>query len=330
LGTFPTPVDAIDLTSVLSSFRGRAWVKREDLCSDEVGGNKVRKLEYLLAHAQKRDRRTLLTMGGIGSNHCLAAAFWGPEAGLDVELVIFPHAVSPTSRRTLRAICALGPRITYAPGATALPAVVAARWGALTARGARPYLVTPGGSTVRGTLGFVEAGLELARQVAEGALETRDTVYCAYSSGGTAAGLAVGLQLGGLRTNVVGVRVYPAPLASTRAVRWLARRTHQRIGASSAFDPSLLHAPGTHLGAGYAEPTPASSAAQEIAEDLGFTLDPTYTAKAFAAFLDAAASPGGRDAKLVFVLTYDGQSARRLADDATDPTCLPGPLRRYM
>lgn len=335
LGTFPTPVEEVGLADVVPSFRGRAWIKREDLSSTDVGGNKVRKLEYLLADALDRECRTVLTTGGIGSNHCLATAWWGPEVGLDVECVIFPHDATPTSRRTLRAICALGPRITYAPRDSFVPPVVAARYAALTLGGRSPYLVTPGGSTVRGTLGFVDAGLELARQVADGDLEEPDAVYCAYSSGGTAAGLAVGLQLGGLRSKVIGVRVYPAPLASDRAVRWLATRTHDRIARRTneplpRFDPGLLTAPGEHLGEGYASTTEAGVAAKEIAKDLGYELEPTYTAKAFAAFLDAAAAARGDDRRLVFILSYDGRMAARLADGDIPTNRLPQPLRAYI
>ncbi len=333
LGTFPTPVHELDLGGVVPSFGGRAWVKREDLTAEICGGNKARKLEALLGRALALQRDTILTLGGIGSNHCLATAYHAPEAGLRPHLVIFPHEATPASKRTLRAICALGPEITVAGSDTTAPLVMAAVAARIRARGRRPFLVPPGGSSVAGVLGYVNAGLEIAEQVAAGEMPEPDAVYLAYGSGGSAAGLAVGLQVGGLATEVFAVRVYPKPATSRAWLRWLASRAHRRIAAHRpgvpGLDLSRLRAVDGYLGEGYAVPTASGSAAREVAAELGLTMEPTYTAKAFAAFLDAAATRRRADANLLFMLTYDHRLPAGLDEDPP-PDLVPRRLRGYL
>jgi D-cysteine desulfhydrase len=333
LGEYPTPVSALDLADIVPGFRGRAWVKREDASAPELGGNKVRKLEYLLGAAQASGSRTLVAVGGIGSNHCLATAYYAPEAGLETHLHLFPHHATGSTRRTLRAICALGPVIRTAPTANLAGAWAAATAVQLRARGRRPFVVLPGGSSPTGVLGAVRAGLELATQIDAGELEAPDAVYCAYGSGGTAAGLALGLQLGGHAPEVVAVRVYPMPTTSQAWLRFLARRARtilQRAadGPLPRFDAQRLVASDGYLGAGYTEPTPEGSAAREAAATLGITLEMTYTAKAFAAFLDAA---GGarRQGRLLFHLTYDPRIPGGL-QEPLPPELVPKRLREYV
>ena len=335
LGKYPAPVQPLDLAAVVPMFQGRAWVKREDLAGAQAGGNKVRKLEFLLARAREVGAGGVIMVGGIGSNHCVATAFYGPRVGLDVHLVIFPHEVTPASRRALRAICALRPKITHAPTDEVAATLAAARYAASLVAGRRLYPIWPGGSSARGTVGFVEAGIELADQIAGGELEAPDAIFVAYSSGGTAAGLSLGLQLAGVDTEVVAVRVYPAPLASAPVLRNLAERTHRFLASRCddplpAFDASRLRVRGEYLGRGYASPTEAASAAREAAAGLGLELEPTYTGKAFAAFLDAAGSRRYRDARLLFVHTYDARLPHRFGDTDIDPELVPLRLRGYV
>jgi D-cysteine desulfhydrase len=328
LATLPTPVGEIDLTSPVPAFRGRAWVKREDRSGAELGGNKVRKLEWLLGAATAAGRRTVLTSGGIGSNHALATTFYAAQAGLESDLVIFPHHVSPTSSRTLRAMCALGPRITFCPSDLLVPAFMAAEAARLRTAGRAPAIVLPGGSQPTGTLGAIDLGLELAEQVRSGEMEAPDAVVVPYGSGGTAAGICVGLQAGGVRCPVLAVRVYPLPLTSRAWLVVLARRALRLLRSGMRPDLGRLQVTGRYLGTGYAKPTEESGAAREIASGLGLELEGTYSAKAFAAFLDMAASPRWRRSNLLFVLTYDGRIPAGL-DDAPDDV-VPPRLRRYL
>jgi len=323
LGSFPTPVQELDLQRVVPNFRGRAWVKREDLSGAELGGNKVRKLEYLLGEAVRLGRRHVLTSGGIGSNHAVATAFYARRAGLQAHLVVFPHHASDVSSRTFSAMCGLGAQITAAPSDKAIPAVMAASYARLTSSARRPYVILPGGSQLAGVMGAVDAGAELCAQVGRGELEEPDAVFCALGSGGTAAGLACGLQIGGLRTQVAAVRVYPFPVA---AVPVLARGALTRMGRRPGLDPGRVRVLTGYLGDGYAHPTQAGVAAMSAAGQLGLTLEPTYTAKAFAAFLEAAQK--APESKLVFWLTYDS----RLPEDlpAPDARQVPRALRQFL
>lgn len=334
LDTYPTPLQTLHLADIVHTFEGRAWVKREDRSGAELGGNKVRKLEFLLPRAHQVGARGVITLGGIGSNHCLATAFYGPEAALDVHLVLFPHNVTPQTRRTLRAICALGPTIDTAPTGEAAAALAAARAVASRLTGRRLYPILPGGSSVRGTLGWVEGGLELAAQIQAGELEEPDAIFCAYASGGTAAGLLIGLALAGLGPEIVAVQVYPAPLASAPMLRNLIWRTRRFLAARCdepvpPVDASRIRVLGDYLGGGYAAPAESASAAREAAEALGLELETTYTGKAFAAFLDAAASRRYRDKRLLFVQTYDPSLGHRLGGEPIGDALVPERLRAY-
>lgn len=333
-GTFPTPVEEIDLSRSVPSFRGRAWVKREDLSADLAGGNKVRKLEYLFGAALARRARALVTTGGLASNHCFAAAYHGRRVGLEPYLVLFPQRLTDEGARRFRANCALAAGLAFSPWATATPIVAAAVRARLAAKGLHPYAIPPGGSSVLGAIGFANAGLEIAEQVASGELEPPDVVFAAASSGGTAAGLALGLQLAGLRTRVVAVPVYPPPLTSVFLIRQLARRAHRRLSRLAGeplpdFDPGRVALARGYLGSGYGEPTAGGSAAIEVARDLGLALEMTYTAKAFAAFLDAAGSEAHRERRLLFLLSYDARTPEDLAASVR-PEAVPPSLRRYL
>jgi D-cysteine desulfhydrase len=159
-------------------------------------------------------------------------------------------------------------------------------------------------------------------------------VFTAVSSAGSAAGLALGLALAGLSTEVVAVRVYPPPLTSEAWIRRLASRAHERLTALAGtplppFDPARIRVVADQMGPGYAQPTPAAERAAEAGRDLGVPLDGTYTAKAFAGFLAAAASPRYREARLVFMATYDPRLPEGLGDDAVTDR-VPAKLRAFL
>lgn len=332
LGRFPTPADRLDLNRAAPGFKGTAWVKRDDLSGDELGGGKVRKLEFLFADAMRRSAAGVLTAGGIGSNHALATAFYAPEASLRTHLVVYPHHVTPASRATLRAVLALGTAITWCPHPNATPLMLAASFARLRATGRRPYLIPFGGSSPLGTLGFVRAAAEIAAQVAAGELPKPHAVVVAYGSGGAAAGLALGFAMAGLDTQVLAVRVYPLPATTAAYLRIVAARAARlisRLTGSQAPKPVRLRVLGDFIGSGYAEPTEASSAAHAIAADFGLTLDPTYTSKAFAALLDLAAGPGHRRSNLLFVNTYDSRIPGALGEPLPDDL-VPTRLRPYV
>jgi len=287
------------------------WIKRDDRTGEPYGGNKVRKLEFLLADAVARGHRTVLTTGALGSNHALATTIYAQASGLRALLVLIPQPVTPHVRRTLL--------LDHAYGATihAVPSIAAARRRvlALLARGAlagdRPYLVPTGGSSAIGTLGYVNAGLELGEQIAAGEMPEPAAVVVPLGSGGTVAGLVAGLRLAGLATRVLAVRVTDLLPPTPRFLARLANRALGELVRLGAAVPSLtiraedVVVRSDWLGPGYGAVTPDGvAAAARLRESEGLTVETTYGAKALAGALVLGNEPPWRDRPLLFWHTY--------------------------
>ncbi len=274
LGTYPTPVTRLD---ALSTPDTALWIKRDDLTHPLYGGNKVRKLAHLLADAQQRRAQRVVTVGSVGSHHVLATGVFGKLAGMHVDAALLPQPRTPHVLETVRASVAQGvglfPAESYTQAARLVQSWVAA--GA--------YYIPAGGSNRVGTLGIVEAAAELAAQVRAGELPEPDLIVLPLGSGGTTAGLLAGLASAGLRSRVLAVTVAEPPELFEHQARALAKTL-----VSKALRPHVLarlEIERGYLGAGYGHPTEASTHATEEAAKAGILLDPTYTAKAFAATL---------------------------------------------
>jgi len=278
-------------------------VKRDDLTTPTLGGNKARALELLLAGAGPDD--VLLTVGSTGSTHALAVAHFGARLGARTEVITWPqeeHDVSLATAARLREIA----RVT----AARTPATAMLR--ALSRRLLRRVRWIPaGGSSPLGALGHTAAALELADQLAREAAPPPDTLVVPLGSGGTAAGLLVGLALAGLPTRVLGVRVVPRVVANRRRVLGLARRAAALFGeragvAAPVVDDARFAIEELQYGGAYARETHASRASQELVlAREGPALEGTYSAKALAAALaHARATPTER---VLYWLTFDGR-----------------------
>jgi 1-aminocyclopropane-1-carboxylate deaminase/D-cysteine desulfhydrase-like pyridoxal-dependent ACC family enzyme len=290
LGRFPTAVERVEGLLPPSV---ELWVKREDRSGEAYGGNKVRKLEFLLAESRAQGRERVLTVGGIGSHHVLATAIYGAALGLAVEAVVFPQPLNDHVRQQLVADLGAGARLVPTRGYAGVPlAVLARRSGA--------YYVPGGGSSVTGTLGFVSAAVELEEQVAAGALPRPDLLYVALGSCGTAAGLIAGLGASG--PEVVAVRVVDRLVANAWRTHRLARATLSRIGAPGPLAP--LRVEHTQFGGAYGRATPAAEEAVRRAAQAGLILETTYTGKVMAALLADAASGHLDGRRVLFWHTY--------------------------
>jgi D-cysteine desulfhydrase len=279
LGNYPTAVEHI---RALSTRRSELWVKRDDRTNAQYGGNKVRKLERTLAEAQAIGTKRIVTAGAAGSHHVFATAYFGKRAGIEVEAVLVPQRATSHVLEVLRADVAQG-----------LVAFPVSSWSAapfaLLRRIASGATFLPvGGSSVTGSMGYLDAARELATQVRTGEVPEPDVCVVALGSGGTAAGLAAGFEAEGLKTRVVGVCVsQPASLIQL-ATFALARACARRAGVSATLGQlrRRLVFDGRFLGDGYGEPTADGEDAIAAAEGAaGLVLDPTYTAKAFAGAL---------------------------------------------
>jgi D-cysteine desulfhydrase len=256
------------------------WIKRDDRVHPRYGGNKPRKLARLLVQASKEGARRLLTFGAAGSHHALATALFGREAGFQVSAILLPQRRTDHAAQVLRA--ALGQGLDARPLAHArhLPAVLAAFPGA--------WVLPAGGSSVEGALAFVDAAAELRAAVDRGELPAPCEVVVATGSGGTAAGLAVGLLREGLPTRVVCAAVArPAALVHASVAALTARvARHLRLPPREALARLVLDA--SAAGEGYGLPSDQGAEAAVLAAAHGLPLDPTYTQKAFALALRRA------------------------------------------
>jgi D-cysteine desulfhydrase len=261
------------------------WIKRDDLTADPIGGNKVRALEFLLAPF--RNGR-VITGGSRGSTHVLASALHARGLGLDILAASWPQEMNPVARLVdTRIESETNRRHFRSP-------VTAALW--LTWQSWRGRNVIPaGGTSPLGILGHVNAGMELAVQVRAGLLPEPERVVVPLGTGGTVAGLAVGLALGGLRSRVIGARVVPRIVANRGRVRRLVRAILPQVG--NPPEPAFEIAEGVYGGA-YGRTLPGAPRTTEN----GLVLDPTYSAKAFVTAIQSA-----REARTLFWLTFDSR-----------------------
>ncbi|HEU0023937.1 MAG TPA: pyridoxal-phosphate dependent enzyme [Thermoleophilaceae bacterium] len=288
LGERPTPVRALEGLS--AEGRAPVWLKDDGAFgSGPWGGNKVRKLEWLLPEARRRGASTLVTVGGLGTNWGLAAALYGREQGLRTVLALVDQPMDEHVRRQLERLRASGASLHFTHGKART--IAALPWLLLRNTGRRPpYVLPAGGSTAVGVLGYVEAAFEIADQVAGGTLPEPSHLVVPMGSAGTAAGLALGFRLAGLHTRVVGVPVTHQLRLDPRSTAKLARRAAallRRRGAGLPADAPPeddLTVLDGWIGAGYGHPTAAGEAATAAVRDGdGLALDPVYTAKAVAA-----------------------------------------------
>ncbi len=310
LTDLPTPITRLSLPEFGSQ---GLFVKRDDRSCPLYGGNKPRKLEFLIGHALQLGSRRLVTSGGLGTHHGLATAILGREAGLETSLVLIYQPVTEDVRRSLELCAAWGAELVYGrnlAGGVLQSARVLAR---SAARGERPYLVWAGGSSARGNVGFVAAGLELAEQVNAGEIPEPSEVWAAVGSGGTLAGLALGLKLAGLATRVRGVVVTDILTPSPRSLTRSARSTLRLLRSVDATVPRVEIGPedfaldSSQLGAGYGASTQAGDSALALAAKHEILLDPTYTAKCMAALCARVRQDGLPDGPVLFWNTFNSR-----------------------
>lgn len=296
LGDRPTPVRLLEGLS--ADGRAPVWMKDDGTFGNGPwGGNKVRKLEWLLPEAQRRGR-TILTFGGLGTNWGLATALYGREHGVRTALALVDQPLDEHVAAQLERLRASGAALHFTR--TKRRTVLELPW--LLARH-RPYVLPAGGSSPLGVLGYVEASFEIARQVEAGELPEPSHAVVAIGSSGSAAGLALGLRIAGLGTRVVGVPVTRDLRSDPESITRLAGRAAKLLGAEPPAPADLTVLEGW-IGPGYGHPTPEGDAATLAARERdGLELDPVYTAKAVAAL--RAENEAGRfgDGPVLYVHT---------------------------
>ncbi len=289
LAPHSTPVDRLDrLRDYLGPGTPELFMKRDDLLSFAMGGNKVRKLQTVLAQARASGADTLITCGGLQSNHCRVTAAAGSASGMDVHLVVNG---APQDRPTGNALLdrLFGATVHHVNSREQRDIAMAALAEDLTAAGKRPYVIPLGASTPIGAAGLAQGVEEL---LTAGISPT--VIVHSTSSGGTQAGLIAGCALFGLKARVIGISADEPAGTLSAIVHGLLEAMAVTLGASSSamgLDQNII-VDDTFVGDGYGRPTVQSSDALElIARTEGIVLDPVYTAKAMAGFLQLVRSP---------------------------------------
>ena len=291
LAQLPTPLHALPrLTRKLDG--PRLWIKRDDLTGLAGGGNKTRKLEFLIAEALDRGCDSVVTAGGAQSNHCRQTAAVCAQVGLECHLVLGgePQAL-PLGNLLLDHL--LGSRIHWVEKSRR-NGRLDELGGELRSQGHKPYVIPIGGSNSLGCLGYARAMFELKEQANQLGI-TIDRIVFATSSGGTQTGIVLGARLSGFRGRVTAISIDQPPDDAAdhkflAGVSQVAMEGAERIGRNTQFAASDCETEYGYLGAGYGVVGELERhAIRELAHTEGILTGPVYTGRAFGALLDLIA-----------------------------------------
>jgi D-cysteine desulfhydrase family pyridoxal phosphate-dependent enzyme len=286
IAVLPTPLEE---APSLSAYLGgpRIMFKRDDLTGLAFGGNKARKIEYLMGEAIDRGCDVVITVGAVQSNHARVTAAAARRLGLDAIVVL--HGEEPEQRQgnlLLDAIFGADIRIVNTDDEFVLMGVVEDMARDLRRQGRSPYIIPLGGATALGTAGFVNAGLELLEQL-NGRGIRADAILHATGSGGTQAGLYTAMKVTQSGIQVIGVSAGPARHVVTSRVLRLSEELIPLLGLDWRPHPDDIVVTDEYVGERYGLPTPAClDAVRLAARTEGILLDPVYTGKAMAGLID--------------------------------------------
>ena len=276
----PTPIEELQrLTEVLGG--ARLLVKRDDQTGLAFGGNKTRKLEFLLAEALEQGARTLISGGAMQSNHCRQTAAAAAHFGLECILVLTGEMPEKPSANLLLDEL-FGAKIVAVPDRKDRDRILQETFDNAVAERKQPYLVPYGGSSPTGALGYAFAMEEFMKQNANA-----DWIVFGTSSGGTQAGLVLGQRVFGFKGNILGISIDESKEWLQSHVSKLASDASEKIGERLVFDPADVLANADYCRAGYGVLTDAEREAVRLfAKYEGLLLDPVYTGRAAAGMID--------------------------------------------
>jgi L-cysteate sulfo-lyase len=298
LADLPTPLEELPrLTKALGG--PRLYIKRDDQTGLAGGGNKARKLEFSVAEAQRQGADTLITVGGVQSNHCRQTAAAAARCGLRCTVVLRGHAPAASNGNLLLDYL-LGAEVVFS-GDRTRETVAEHVAKEQRAAGHRPHLIPVGASNEIGAVGFVAAIEELDRQLKEQRL-TVNRVVVASSSFGTQAGMCVGAKAIGFTPQIAAIAIDSSRAGLQKGVAEISAATIRRLGLKLTVTPDEVVAYDGYLGAGYAVMGEAErEAISLVARTEGILLDPVYTGRAMAGLIDLIRKGEfGKDETIVF------------------------------
>ncbi len=323
LAILPTPVTP--LFSISERYgHPSLFMKQDNISGPEYGGNKIRKLEFLLGEALDQGRKSVITYGAAGSNHALATAICCRKLGLRAISILAPQQTNDHVRKNILMGYAAGAELHLCSHYTEFPEAT----HTVSARceqedGCAPYIIPAGGTNATGALGFVNAAYELAEQIVP------DVIYIPMGTGGTHAGLLTGLRLAGLPTRVEAVRVTHPQFKQERHILQLCEELCSRIGVEAVVKDSDIIIRDEFFGANYGIPTPEAEAAVALfSAEESIYLETTYTGKTAAALLHDLRG-GGLDDQVV--LYWNTLNSRDFSSEISniDYHALPTPFHPY-
>jgi L-cysteate sulfo-lyase len=266
------------------------WVKRDDCTGLSTGGNKTRKLEYLLADALDKGADTVITQGAVQSNHARQTAALCAKLKITCHILLEDRTGFKDDSYRLNGNVLLdqlhGATVSLRPGGANMQAEMETFAESLKAKGKKPYVIPGGGSNPIGALGYVNAALELTFQINEMGLKATHLVL-ATGSAGTHAGLIAGLKILNSPLKVIGFGVRAPKEKQEQMVYDLACRTAAMLGHEGVVQREDVFADCNYVGKGYGLPTEGMvEAVKMLAQTEGLLFDPVYTGKGLSGLID--------------------------------------------
>ncbi|MBD2681313.1 MULTISPECIES: 1-aminocyclopropane-1-carboxylate deaminase/D-cysteine desulfhydrase [Nostoc] len=315
LAELPTPVHKLNnLEKTLNA--EQLYIKRDDISGLIYGGNKIRKLEFLLGDVLNQQSKRVLTFGFAGSNHALATTIYARSLGIRTTSMLMPQVNAHYVRRNLLTSYHYGADIHQHQTELTLLIHTAYQLVCYTLKEGRiPYIIAPGGSSPLGAIAYVNAAFELKEQILQGDIPEPDLIYLPLGTMGTAVGLLLGLKAVGLKTKVIGIRVVEAQFVNEKKIVRLFNRTNALLHSLDSNFPILkitendLYIRDEFFGKGYGCFTESGmKAIAQINDDENISLDGTYTGKALAALIHDIDQKDIKHQAILFWNTYNSRN----------------------
>lgn len=309
LAHLPTPLEPLPRLS--EELGVELWIKRDDCTGLAGGGNKTRKLEFLLGEAFEQEADTLVTQGAVQSNHVRQTAAAAAAHGLACEVILEERTGAKAHDYVANGNVLLdrlfGAGVRFVPGGSVMADELAFTADQVKARGGKPYVIPGGGSNAIGALGYADCAREILVQADDLDLHI-DTIITATGSAGTQAGLVAGMAMMGSDVFILGIGVRAAQAQQEASVLKLARETALSLGRPNCVDDEMVRANCDYVGEGYGLVDAGVVEALKLAARTdGIILDPVYTGKAMKGLIDLARRGDLKGQTVVFLHTGGAQ-----------------------
>ena len=315
---YKTPIEYLgNLSKVMGG--PNIYIKRDDLLGLTSGGNKTRKLEFLMAEALEQEADTILTCGAVQSNHCRLTLAAAVKEGLKCQLILeerVPGSYAPEASGNNFLFRLLGVEdVRVVPGGSDMMAELEKLAEELRAQGRKPYIIPGGGSNPTGALGYVSCAQEIQEQAFEMGINF-DHIVSASGSAGTHAGLISGIIGNNMNIPMTGISVNRPKEVQTDAVFSLAERTLEKLGSANKIKREDVVVFDDYVGPGYSRPTQSMvDAVQLLARTEAILMDPVYTGKTMAGMLDLIRKGYFKDCENILFVHTGGSPALYAYED---------------